>query len=403
MVFLYSGAVLFEPQARAVGSVAASLLRATAGLTADVTATGLGLLARAGWHVPAVFGASRGEIARVAAGSPRYDAKTGTFHNSQPSPMPRPVNPAALALAILTRGPQGTPAGRVPLAEPGFPTVADQLAVTWFGHSTVLIEIDGRRILVDPVWSERASPSPLVGPRRMYPIPAGLDALPPVDAVLISHDHYDHLDLRTLRALLGRGPSGFNGPFVVPLGVGAHLRTWGVPADRVVELDWGGQARVREITVTCTEARHFSGRGLVRNTTLWSSWVLTGPQHGVFFGGDTGYTPGFAEIGARFGPFNVALLPIGAYYTEWPDMHMTPEEAVRAHGDLGGGLLVPVHWGTFNLGFHTWAEPVQRLLAEARRLDVPLAVPRPGERFTANDPPERDWWSVLDRPAEEVK
>jgi L-ascorbate metabolism protein UlaG (beta-lactamase superfamily) len=189
----------------------------------------------------------------------------------------------------------------------------------------------------------------------------------------------------------------FDGPFVVPLGVGAHLRSWGVPAERVVELDWGGQVRVREIMLTCTEARHFSGRGLTRNTTLWSSWVIAGPQHAVFFGGDTGYTPSFAEIGARFGPFNLTLLPIGAYNERWPEMHMNPEEAVRAHADLGGGLLMPVHWGTFNLGFHPWVEPVHRLVAEAGRVDARIAVPRPGERFPVSDPPEHDWWSALAR------
>jgi L-ascorbate metabolism protein UlaG (beta-lactamase superfamily) len=227
----------------------------------------------------------------------------------------------------------------------------------------------------------------------MHPVPAGLDDLPPIDVVLISHDHYDHLDLPTVRTLVAHGPA----PFVVPLGVGAHLRAWGVPAERVVELDWGGQARVRELTLTCTEARHFSGRGLARNTTLWSSWVITGPQHGVFFGGDTGYTPAFAEIGARFGPFNVTLLPIGAYSEQWPDIHMTPEEAVRAHGDLGGGLLVPVHWATFNLAFHGWAEPVRRLYAAAGS-DTRVAVPRPGERFMVSEPPEHDWWSALGQP-----
>jgi L-ascorbate metabolism protein UlaG (beta-lactamase superfamily) len=381
--------VLFVPQTRAVGSLVTSALRAT---VVGATATGLGLLARAGWGVPAALGASREEIALVAATSPRYDGSA--FRNSEPDTM-LPVNRAALVLEILTRGPAGTPAGPVPLVVPEFPSVADQLAVTWYGHSTVLVEIDGRRVLVDPVWSDRASPSPLLGPKRMYPVPTGLDALPRLDAVLISHDHYDHLDLPTVRELLRLGPAVLDGPFVVPLGVGAHLRSWGVPADRVVELDWGGQVRVRDLTLTCAEARHFSGRGLARNTTLWSSWVIAGPQHGVFFGGDTGYTASFAEIGARFGPFNLTLLPVGAYYEQWPDVHMTPEQAVRAHGDLGGGLLVPVHWSTFNLAFHPWVEPVRRVLAEADRVDARVAVPRPGERFRVSEPPDRDWWSAL--------
>ena len=388
--FLYPGNVSIVLQARAVRALTASVLRAT---VVTATTAGMGLLARAAWGIPTALGASRADIEQVAAGSPRYDG--GTFRNTLPSTEQRPANPLAIVVAMLTRGTAGTPSGPVPLAVPTFPTVADQLAVTWYGHSSALIEIDGRRILVDPVWSHRVSPSAVIGPKRMHPVPTGLDALPRVDAVLISHDHYDHLDLPTVRQLLRLGPERFDGPFVVPLGVGAHLRSWGVPAERVVELDWGGQARVREITLTCTEARHFSGRSLARDTTLWSSWVIAGPQHGVFFGGDTGYTPSFAEIGARFGPFNLTLLPIGAYNEQWPDIHMNPEEAVRAHGDLGGGLLVPVHWATFNLAFHEWSEPVRRLLAEAERADVRVAVPMPGERFVVSDPPGHDWWTPI--------
>jgi L-ascorbate metabolism protein UlaG (beta-lactamase superfamily) len=282
----------------------------------------------------------------------------------------------------------------VPLAPPSPPAAAAPLAVTWFGHSSVLIELDGHRLLTDPVWSERASPSRALGPRRLHPTPVALPDLPPVDAVLISHDYYDHLDLPTVRALLRCGTA----PFVVPLGVGAHLRGWGVPEDRIVELDRNGSARVGDLTLSCTEARHFSGRGLTRNTTQWASWVLTGPAHRAFFGGDTGYHEGFAAIGDRLGPFDLVLLPVGAYSHRWPDVHMTPEEAVRAYRDLtgGSGLFVPVHWATFNLGFHPWAEPVDRLRAAASTAGVPLAVPCPGERVDATAPPTvRDWWSPV--------
>jgi L-ascorbate metabolism protein UlaG (beta-lactamase superfamily) len=350
----------------------------------------MGLLARAAWGLPSAIGASAGAISRVADASPRF--RDGVFHNTLPAAaITDPQSVIGLIAAILTRGDRGTPSGPVPLAEAVHPTVAAGLAVTWYGHSSALIEIDGRRVLVDPVWSERVSPSSAVGPRRLHPVPTPLDRLPAIDVVLISHDHYDHLDRSTVRKLTRLSAA----PFVVPLGVGAHLRAWGVPADRVVELDWDGQARVRELTLTCTEARHFSGRGLVRNTTLWASWVITGPQHGVFFGGDTGYTPAFAEIGDRFGPFNLTLLPIGAYHEQWPDIHMNPEEAVRAHGDLRGGLLVPVHWATFNLAFHDWAEPIERLHAAAAHSDVRLAVPMPGERFAVSEPPAKDWWTPI--------
>jgi L-ascorbate metabolism protein UlaG (beta-lactamase superfamily) len=382
--------VLLVNQARAVHSLTTNVLR-TAVLGA--TTAGMGLLARAAWGLPTALGASRQAVAAVTARSPRCEV--GRFRNTQPASPGDPVGPAALITAMITRGDAGRPNGPVPLEAPEHPTVADPLAVTWYGHATVLVEIDGRRVLVDPVWGERASPSALIGPKRLHPVPAPVESLPPLDVVLISHDHYDHLDLPTVRALLEHSDA----PFVVPLGVGAHLRSWGVPAARVVELDWGERARVRELTLTCTEARHFSGRGLVRDTTLWASWVIAGPQHGVFFGGDTGYTPVFAEIGARYGPFNLTLLPIGAYNTQWPDIHMNPEEAVRAHGDLGGGLLLPIHWGTFNLAFHDWDEPVRRLLAAAERTETRIAVPMPGERFAVLNPPplERRWWSALGR------
>ncbi len=387
--------MLLVNQTYPVRSRTTRALRAT---LLGVTTAGMGLAARllttAAWGLPTALGASRRAITAVTARSPR--AKDGTFHNTQPATPVEPMSVPSLIHAVLTRGELGRPPGPVPLAVPEHPTVADQLAVTWYGHASVLVEVDGRRVLVDPMWSERASPSPLIGPKRMHPVPTGIDELPPLDVVIISHDHYDHLDLPTVRRLVAHGDA----PFVVPLGVGAHLRAWGVPSDRIVELDWGGQTRVRELTVTCTEARHFSGRGLTNNDTLWASWVITGPQHGVFFGGDTGYTPAFAEIGARYGPFNLTLLPIGAYHAGWPDIHLNPEEAVRAHGDLGGGLLVPIHWGTFNLGFHEWDEPVRRLLAAAGKdtdNGTRVAVPIPGERFTVLDPPpvQRDWWTAL--------
>jgi L-ascorbate metabolism protein UlaG (beta-lactamase superfamily) len=230
------------------------------------------------------------------------------------------------------------------------------------------------------------------GPTRLHPAPVPLDEVPPVDAILISHDHYDHLDLPTVRALL----RSQDAPFVVPLGIGVHLRTWGVPDERIVELDWNGSTTIGPLTLTCTEARHFSGRFFARDTTLWASWVIAGPRRRVFFGGDTGYTPAFAEIGARLGPFDLTLLPIGAYNDAWHAIHMDPEEAVRAHGDLGGRVLLPVHWATFNLAFHRWAEPVQRLIAAAARSRIDVVVPVPGERIDVLDPPAlTDWWSAV--------
>uniref|UniRef100_UPI0015F123F8 MBL fold metallo-hydrolase n=1 Tax=Pseudonocardia pini TaxID=2758030 RepID=UPI0015F123F8 len=250
-------------------------------------------------------------------------------------------------------------------------------------------------VLADPVWGERVSPSRRVGPRRLHPTPVRLEDLPPVDAVVISHDHYDHLDLPTVRALVA-DPRHGRAPFVVPLGIGAHLRAWGVPADRIRELDWEGTTTVGDLTLVCAEARHFSGRGLRRDTTLWSSWVVAGPRHRAYFGGDTGYTRAFVRAGERHGPFDLTVLPIGAYADLWPDIHMNPEESTAAHRDLRGGVLLPVHWATFNLGFHPWSEPVARLRAAAESVGIPLALPLPGQRIDlGQDLPDDDWWSPV--------
>ncbi|SFO08305.1 L-ascorbate metabolism protein UlaG, beta-lactamase superfamily [Geodermatophilus obscurus] len=358
-------------------------------LTAAVLALPAGFLARAAWGLPTAIGAGRREIRPTVAGSPQWS--DGRFHNTLPTPsLPPPNARRGLLRQWHDDRHVGLPARPVPLVRPEIPAEAGDLAVTWFGHSSALLEVDGTRVLVDPVWGHRVSPSPVFGPTRLHEPPAPVETLPRVDAILVSHDHYDHLDLPTVRALVELQDA----PFVVPLGVGVHLRHWGVPEDRVVELDWDGATTVGDLTITCTEARHFSGRYFTRDTTLWSSWVVAGPRHRVFFGGDTGYTPAFAGIGARLGPFDLTLVPIGAYNEAWAHIHMDPEEAVRAHGDLGGRVLLPVHWATFNLAFHRWAEPVQRLLVAAARSGVQVLVPRPGQRVDVLAPPPlEDWWS----------
>ncbi|MET0135927.1 MAG: MBL fold metallo-hydrolase, partial [Kibdelosporangium sp.] len=266
------------------------------------------------------------------------------------------------------------------------------LHITWYGHATALVEIDGARVLIDPVWSDRVSPSSVVGPKRLHPMPLTIDELPPVDAIVISHDHYDHLDLPTLRGLLRTQKA----PFLVPLGIGAHLERWRVPAERVIELDWGQSAEVAGLRLTATEAQHFSGRGFSRDDTLWASWVIAGPNRRVFYSGDTGYFDGFTDIGEKYGPFDAALVQIGAYDPLWPDIHMTPEEGVATHLAVQAHVLIPVHWGTFVLGLHPWGEPVDRLWREAKARDVTLVIPKPGERVNVDQPPTVDgWWQTL--------
>ncbi len=333
------------------------------------------------------------------SGSPQFH--DGVFHNRLPSDVVATGNQGSMAVDFARKGDRGRPAGQVPLVTPDLPAVAGDLAATWLGHATVLIEIAGHWVLVDPVWSDRVSPSPTVGPKRSHPVPLALTDLPPISAVLISHDHYDHLDTATIDALTVQQPQLV---FVVPLGIGAHLRRWGVPEARIVELDWdeshtivsaAGDER-GDLTLICTEARHFSGRGFTRNNTLWSSWALRSDQRKVFFGGDSGYTPAFTDVGAMYGPFDLTVLPIGAYDDRWSDIHMNPAEAVRTHLDVSGGVLLPIHWATFDLAFHTWSAPVEWLVEEAAEHDVQLALPRPGERFeVAGQLPQQDWWTAV--------
>lgn len=362
-------------------------------------AVGTASLAAGGWTLralrgtPGALGAAPAAIHAVAARSPHY--RDGLFRNLErvgKVNMDREQQRLILRELFADRG-AARPAIPVPLVQPEFGGAAEPLAVTWLGHATALVEVDGYRVLTDPVWSERCSPSDAVGPRRLHPPPVELSALPAVDAIVISHDHYDHLDIDSVTALARSQWA----PFVVPLGVGAHLRAWGIPADRVVELDWDEHVTLGELTLTCTPARHFSGRFLTRNLTLWASWVIAGPRHRVYFGGDSGYTTDFRRIGADHGPFDATLLPIGAYNKAWPDVHMNPEEAVRTHLDLNGGdggTLVPIHWGTFRLAPHRWDEPVERLLAAADAAGVTVAVPKPGQRATPGAAATAPWWRL---------
>ena len=356
--------------------------------TASLLAGGWALRALQG--TPSALGASPVEVDDIAKRSPNY--KDGAFANLEPA---SPVSLTRQEQFLLVREVIGgssrqRPAGPVPLVTPDPSLAAGDLAVTWYGHSSAVIEIDGYRVLADPIWSERCSPSKTLGPQRLHPVPAPLEAMPAIDAVILSHDHYDHLDTDTVKQVARTQRA----KFFVPLGIGAHLRNWHIPADRIVELDWNESAKLGDLTLVCTPARHFSGRFLTRNTTLWSSWALIGPSHRAFFGGDTGYSKSFADIGAEHGPFDLSLMPVGAYHAGWPDIHMNPEDAVRAHRDISdAGLLVPIHWATFRLAPHPWSEPVERLVKAADTDKVLIAVPKPGERVQpdaafANDP----WW-----------
>jgi len=296
---------------------------------------------------------------------------------------------------FLCGGERRIPAGPLPLVDP-VPRWAEPaetgLRVTWLGHSTLLIEIDGVRVLTDPVWGQRASPLPFAGPKRFHPPPAPLAALPPLDAVIVSHDHYDHLDRPTIRSL-----AKMNVPFITSLGVGAHLEKWGVPAERITELDWWEQTDLGGVQVTAAPAQHFSGRGIKdRNSTLWSSFHLQGPAHSFFFGADTGLTAEYTDIRQRLGPFDMVALEIGAYHPSWGDIHLGPRNALAAHGLLGSGVLLPIHWGTFNLGMHAWNEPPETLVQLAPSFGMSLVMPRLGEPVEPAGAESVDpWWRAV--------
>ena len=298
-------------------------------------------------------------------------------------------------LHALSGGPDAEPTVPVPVAptDPAALAVAPAsgLRVTWFGHSSMLLEVDGRRLFIDPIWSDRASPVAWAGPRRWYPPTIALDRLPTVDAVLISHDHYDHLDTATIQAM-----RSWKNLFIVPLGIGAHLARWGIPAERIVELDWWQSTRVGALAVTLVPARHASGRlNAQGDLTLWGGFALVGDRHRVYYSGDTGLTDAMTEIGRRFGPFDVAMIEAGQYDADWPDWHLGPEQSALAAQRVRAKALIPVHWGLFRLAHHGWTEPVERVLAAAQCADVTVLTPRPGQPIepTALRPGDSQrWW-----------
>ena len=340
---------------------------------------------------------SGARLERIEA-SPRWAG--GRFRNVQPIiPGLRDSNAAMPTLGeFLCGGERRVPRGPLPSINPldaWTRPPGTGLRATWLGHSTVLLEIDGLRVLTDPVWGPRASPSRLAGPKRFQPVPVRLRAMPPVDLVIVSHDHYDHLDFITIRELAKRDV-----PFVTSLGVGAHLEGWGVRPGRIVELDWWETCSMPDsgLSVTAGPSQHFSGRGLHdRNATLWSSMIIRSPRHAVFFSGDTGLTTEYATIRERLGPFDLVMLEVGAHHPAWGDIHLGPENALDAVRLLGGSPFLPVHWGTFALATHDWDQPAEMLLKLGAKKGANLVMPQLGEPVEpANAPEVKPWWRAVD-------
>ncbi|GAB2954193.1 MBL fold metallo-hydrolase [Hymenobacter coalescens] len=297
---------------------------------------------------------------------------------------------------IFDKTPNAKPPGPLPLQRLDSLSITrktpDLVRVTWFGHSASLVEIAGQNVLLDPMLSVDMGPISWVTPNRYNPqLAITAEQLPPVAAVVISHDHYDHLDYQTIRRLKDK-----TAHFIVPLGVGAHLRAWEVSPTKIHELDWGDSLQLPGgLTIVSTPARHFSGRGLTnRNSTSWSSWVLKTPARRVFYSGDGGYGPHFAAIGRQHGPFDLALMECGQYDAHWAEIHMMPEQTVQATLDLRARVLQPVHWGAFTEAHHAWNDPVRRAWAAAARAQLPITTPRLGQPVTlgAGPLPQEQWW-----------
>ena len=345
---------------------------------------------------PAFGGTVSGERLKRAQASPHYH--DGEFTNTLPHP-PLELRDVWGYLTEQIFGDQiRVPPSAIPLSV--IPPVSIQsqprsgLRAIWFGHSSVYMEIDGLRLLVDPVFADYASPIDGIGPKRFHPPPIGITDLPNIDAVIISHDHYDHLDMRTIQYLSSKETQ-----FFVPLGVGSHLDEWDVPKHQVAELDWWESTKIKGLTIVCTPAQHYSSRGIFDyKETLWASWSVIGPKHRIFYSGDTGFADHFQQIGERLGPFDLSVIKIGQYGpgASWIYSHMDPEHAIEAHLAVQARRMLPVSWGTFNIAFHDWDEPIKRAVKAANEKNVELVTPRVGEMVIADKSfYSNSWWEEV--------
>ncbi|WP_224485572.1 MBL fold metallo-hydrolase [Robertkochia aurantiaca] len=261
--------------------------------------------------------------------------------------------------------------------------------ITWFGHSAFLIEMSERRILIDPMFGDVAAPVSFGSARFPYQSPIPTGKVNNIDVVLLSHDHYDHLDYQTILTIDQEVKQ-----YIVPLGVGSHLRAWGIDPGKIEELDWNDHTEFGGIDFTACTSRHFSGRAMTdQDETLWASWVINGNKNRIYFSGDGGYGTHFKEIGDKYGPFDLAMIECGQYNEDWKDIHMMPEQSVQAALDLRSRRTMPIHWGAFRLSVHPWKDPIQRFTEAADDKGVTYIHPLIGERFSiSRDFPGTRWW-----------
>lgn len=312
------------------------------------------------------------------ASSPNFE--NGKFKNLLPTSMSMSAKDMAKTIAgFISGGVDRAPKEKIQVLHPDPGLIASPNGSTrlvWYGHSAFLLQIDGKNLLIDPMFGTTPAPYPWMGRSRFTDgLPIAIADLPQIDAILLSHDHYDHLDYRSILALKERTKV-----FFVPLGVGMHLRAWGVEPARIHELDWWDEIDHEHLHFAFTPARHFSGRGLTdRFSTLWGGWVIRGRKDNIYFSADSGYGPHFAEIGNKYGPFDFAMIECGQYNEKWADIHMMPEESAQAALDVRAKVMMPIHWGSFVLAMHSWTDPVERVTKKADELGMPIITPRIGD------------------------
>lgn len=321
--------------------------------------------------------------------------KNGEFVNQSPTDMKMGVSTIlSLMKDSLTGKKDRSPTNPIPISIDWNKIHSVEDSLTWFGHSIMLLTLDKKKILIDPMFGPTPSPVSFVGSKRysenlLYVI----DKLPHIDIVLITHDHYDHLDYPSIIRLKNKVNH-----FIVPLGVAAHLIKWGVNKELITECNWWDEKQWEGLTFASVPSQHFSGRGLFnRNSTLWNGWVILGENKRIYTSGDGGYGPHFKHIGEKYGPFDLTLMEGGQYDKRWSAIHMQPEESVQAHLDVRGKNMMLIHWGAFTLAYHSWTDPVERALRAAEQKEVKLIAPNIGETVVLNGRFQEpsSWWKAL--------
>lgn len=344
---------------------------------------------------PQFGGRPNAEQKKKYALAPNYS--NGKFVNQTNTEMHMDLATIASVLRDQVKGiPNSRPSSPLPIVPVDSLYIQENMAnsIIWFGHSSFFVKLNGLNILIDPMFGDAPAPHPMVGGKRFeYELPIIPEKLPEIEVVVYSHDHYDHLDYSSVRKLKDKVKQ-----FYVPLGVGAHLKAWGVANEKIHEMNWDDSVKYNGITFICTPARHFSGRSLTdRNASLWSSWVIKSSDINLYFSGDSGYGPHFKTIGKTYGPFDLALLECGQYDKRWENIHMLPEQTVMAAKDVQAKLFMPIHWGAFRLAMHPWTDPIERVGKSAKEIGIPYIAPKIGEvvKIGEGDGSVAYWWRGL--------